>query len=196
MGSSVMGRDRLWFGLCLLTNSFLVPNGENRSQVWRTEMSGKSRASLVGHPDAIGFQVLPTEMSFSTGTAVTDNNLESPDVLGLKYGFMRELVAVVSFLVPILCAGQMSDRIQSASSLGDVREAVLRYQISSWDLAADSYCVKVDGKDAPKSFLSRLDPLRVKPASACKKQSPPKLPKFMYSIVDKKTKKTSVIFAW
>jgi hypothetical protein len=44
----------------------------------------------------------------------------------------------------------------------DVYEAVLRYQIKSWDLNADSYCVKVGGKDASKTFLGRLQPLHVR----------------------------------
>jgi hypothetical protein len=76
----------------------------------------------------------------------------------------------------------------------DVREAVLRYQIASWELAASSYCVKINGKDADENFLRRLRPLPVKAASECRKQTPPKLPRWLYSIIDKKTKKKSVIF--
>lgn len=76
----------------------------------------------------------------------------------------------------------------------DVREAVLRYQISTWKLAAATYCVKVDGQDADRRFLTRFYPLPVKGASGCRKQTPSKLPKFLYTIVDKHTKKNSVIF--
>ena len=47
----------------------------------------------------------------------------------------------------------------------DVYEAVLRYQVESWELAADSYCVEVSGKDANRALLERFKPLlRVKGA--------------------------------
>jgi hypothetical protein len=72
----------------------------------------------------------------------------------------------------------------------EVYEAVLRYQIKSWDLNADSYCVKVGGKDASKTLLGRLQPLHVKSASGCKERHIASV----MEIVDKKTGKLSVIF--
>src|SRR5882672_11108412 len=52
----------------------------------------------------------------------------------------------------------------------EVYEAVFRYQIKSWDLNADSYCVKIGGQDASKTLLGRLEPLHVKSASGCKER--------------------------
>lgn len=72
----------------------------------------------------------------------------------------------------------------------DIYEAVLRYQIKSWELTADSYCVEVNGRDATRELLKRMEPLRVKGASGCRKQT--RL--HMMHIVDRKTGKTSVIF--
>ncbi len=80
---------------------------------------------------------------------------------------------------------------QPESAFADVYEAVVRYQIKSWDLAANSYCVSVDGRDPTKDFLKRFNPLLVKGASGCIKQT--KL-KVSMQVVDKKTGKPSVIF--
>jgi hypothetical protein len=73
----------------------------------------------------------------------------------------------------------------------NVFEAVVRYQIESWELAANSYCISIEGKDATTDFLRRLTPLPVKAASGCRKQITEKV---MVSVVDKKTGKRSVIF--
>jgi hypothetical protein len=73
----------------------------------------------------------------------------------------------------------------------NVFEAVVRYQIESWELAANSYCISIEGKDATTDFLRRLTPLPVKPASGCRKQTTEKV---IVSVVDKKTGKRSVIF--
>lgn len=72
-----------------------------------------------------------------------------------------------------------------------VFEAVVRHQIKSWDLAANSYCISIEEKDATPNFLSRSTPLPVKPASGCSKQTKEKL---LVSLVDKKAGKRSVIF--
>ena len=79
--------------------------------------------------------------------------------------------------------------LQNASAT-DLYEAVLRYQIKSWELAADSYCVEVKGKNASKGLLRRMQPLSVKGASSCRTQT--KLN--VKHVVDKKTGKMSVIF--
>jgi hypothetical protein len=73
----------------------------------------------------------------------------------------------------------------------NVFEAVVRYQIGSWELAASSYCISIEGKDATADFLRRLTPLPVKAASGCRKQTTEKV---MVSVVDKKSGKRSVIF--
>ena len=72
----------------------------------------------------------------------------------------------------------------------DIYEAVVRFQIKSWELAADSYCVKIRGRGAEKSFLRRFAPLPVKPASGCRERG------LWYErrVVDKRTRKNSVIF--
>jgi hypothetical protein len=76
----------------------------------------------------------------------------------------------------------------------DVYEAVVRYQIKSWELAAAAYCVKVNGQDADKIFLKRFHPLPVKGASACREDAPRGL-EFPFSlVVEKQTGKNSVIF--
>lgn len=77
-----------------------------------------------------------------------------------------------------------------AGASEDVYEAVVQFQIRSWQLASQSYCVEIDGKNASPNFLARFRPLPVKPASECRQQS--------YSVamkvIDRKTKKPSVIF--
>ena len=72
-----------------------------------------------------------------------------------------------------------------------VYETVIRFQIKSWELAAHTYCVEINGRDADPILLQRLVALPVKGASACRKQqdrSP------LMSVVDRKTRKQSVIF--
>jgi hypothetical protein len=78
---------------------------------------------------------------------------------------------------------------QSASA--DVYEAVVRYQTKAWDLAADSYCVSINGRDAAEDFLERFVPLPVKAALKCRKQTKAKV---TVVVLDKKTGKRSVIF--
>src|SRR5215472_12540964 len=73
----------------------------------------------------------------------------------------------------------------------DVYEAVLHYQIKAWELVANSYCVKVNGKDAPTALLERFRPLPVKVASACRKQTSQSV---LMRVVDRSTGKQSVIF--
>jgi hypothetical protein len=80
------------------------------------------------------------------------------------------------------------------ATTADVYEAVVRYQIKSWNLAASSYCVMIDNSDAEKVFLKRFNPLPVKPASDCKKKNT-KIGKItLMNVVDKATGKRSVIF--
>jgi hypothetical protein len=73
---------------------------------------------------------------------------------------------------------------------GDVYEAVVRYQIKSWELAASSYCVSIAGRDATKDFLKRFDPLPVKGASSCRKQTKDKV---LVVVTDKKNGNRSVM---
>jgi hypothetical protein len=72
-----------------------------------------------------------------------------------------------------------------------VYEAVARYQIKSWELTAHAYCFRVKGQDADKQFLDRLKPLPVKPESDCTQKD---TKTFNMSIVDKRTKKSAVLF--
>jgi hypothetical protein len=73
-----------------------------------------------------------------------------------------------------------------------VYEAVIRYQIKTWDLGASTYCIKVEGKDADKKFLQRLKPLPVKPESDCTQRHNKNT--YTTTVIDKDTKKRSVIF--
>ena len=76
---------------------------------------------------------------------------------------------------------------QSATS-ADVYEAVVRYQMKSFDFK--SFCVQIDDKDADEEFSRRFNPRQVKGASGCRGKSKGK---FSWSVVDKKTGKPSVI---
>src|SRR5215471_12250904 len=103
----------------------------------------------------------------------------------------RKIVGIISILFTVAnLSGQdvqtsTSTKKPSPVSSMDVFEAVVRYQIKSWELTADSYCVEVNGKDAGQELLSRLQPLPVKPASACRKQTR----SVVMEVIDKKTKK-------
>jgi hypothetical protein len=72
-----------------------------------------------------------------------------------------------------------------------VYEAVARYQIKSWQLTAHVYCFRVKGQDADNQFLDRLKPLPVRPESDCTQKD---TKTFTMSIVDKRTKKSAVLF--
>ena len=80
------------------------------------------------------------------------------------------------------------------NTAADVYEAVVRYQIKSWELAAAAYCVEINGRDADKIFLKRFHPLPVKGASACREDAPGGLGLPFSVVVDKQTGKISVIF--
>lgn len=73
-----------------------------------------------------------------------------------------------------------------------VYEATIRYQIKTWELAASTFCVEINGQDAEPALLQRLQPLHVKPASACKKYT--RKPLDTMNVIDRKTKENSVIF--
>jgi hypothetical protein len=88
-------------------------------------------------------------------------------------------------------SGQEAQHNLQEGESADVFESVVRYQIKSWELAANSYCISIVGKDATTDFLKRLTPLPVKAASGCKKHTTEKV---MVSVVDKKTGKRSVDF--
>jgi hypothetical protein len=81
--------------------------------------------------------------------------------------------------------------VSTSSKSAAVYEAVIRFQIKSWNLSADSFCIKINGRDADKYFLEQLELERVQQASACKETG--KSLGYM-SVVDKKTNKDSVIF--
>ena len=115
---------------------------------------------------------------------------------------VRALVGLVCCLTasfvtfPQLFASNVQSREEaqntpSEDESANVFEAVVRYQIESWELAANSYCISIQGKDATTDFLRRLTPLPVKAASGCRKHTTEKV---MVSVVDKKTGKRSVIF--
>ena len=71
-----------------------------------------------------------------------------------------------------------------------VYAAVVRYQVASWTLGADSYCIQINGGDADGKLLRSLKPLDVKPASDCDKVKK----KFDMMVMDKHSKKKAVLF--
>ncbi len=73
----------------------------------------------------------------------------------------------------------------------EIREAIIRFQIKTWELTADSYCVSINGKDPHEEFLKRFQPLPVKGASGCRKKT---IGKVQISVLDKRTGKLAVIF--
>jgi len=77
----------------------------------------------------------------------------------------------------------------SQSTESAIDEAVVRYQIKSWEIGADSYCVRIKGQDADDKFLRQLKGLPVRPASDCTQ----KKTKDGMSVVDKHSKKKSVL---
>ena len=58
-----------------------------------------------------------------------------------------------------------SGQTQGATS-ADVCEAVVRFQIESWELDANPYCVLGKGKNAVEQFLGRFNPLPTIAASS------------------------------
>jgi hypothetical protein len=98
--------------------------------------------------------------------------------------------ACILLALTILSTGSPKDPAQESAS-ADIYEAVIRYQIRSWDLAANSYCVKINGRDPGKNFLSRFNPLPVKGASGCRKQ---KTSSVFMQVHDKKIGRLAVIF--
>jgi hypothetical protein len=77
----------------------------------------------------------------------------------------------------------------SPAAVEAVYEAVVRYQIKSWDLGAAAYCIRIKGEDADDKFLHKLKPLPVKPASECLE----KKDKMGMTVIDKHSKKKSVL---
>jgi len=85
-----------------------------------------------------------------------------------------------------------SSQTPAETNLGrlDLFEAVIRYQIKSWEeQRADTYCIAINGIDAESALLDRLRPFPVERASACHRlNQKPVMP-----VVDAKQKE-SVIF--
>lgn len=71
-----------------------------------------------------------------------------------------------------------------------VYQAVIRYQVATWTLGADSYCIQIKGADPDGKFLRSLKPLDLKPGSDCLKVKK----KFDMVVIDKHSKKKSVLF--
>jgi hypothetical protein len=109
----------------------------------------------------------------------------------MKNVLVRDLSLAFALATVMLALPQAAQPLPPDKS-ADVYEAVVLYQIKSWDLTADSYCVKINNRDADGALLRHLQSPRVKPASACKKHRERGLP--LMTVIDKKTKRASVIF--
>ena len=112
-------------------------------------------------------------------------------LVGLFCGLACSFVTLPLMLASNVQSSEQAQNTPKADESANVVEAVVRYQIESWELAANSFCISIEGKDATTDFLRRLAPLPVKAASGCRKQTTEKV---MVSVVDKKTGKRSVIF--
>jgi hypothetical protein len=108
---------------------------------------------------------------------------------------MKNVLAWALFVALATATGRLA--LPQAAELvppdksAEVYKAVILFQIKSWDLAANSYCIKINSHDADKALLKQLQSPRVMPASACKKVD--RRSAFM-RVVNKKTRKNSVIF--
>lgn len=104
---------------------------------------------------------------------------------------MLRLIGPVALLIAVQVVLPQSARKPNDVSSGnlDLYEAVIRFQIKSWQQAAHTYCIEINGIDPDPALLQRLRPLHVKGASACQKLNE----KNLMSIVDGKMK-GSVIF--
>lgn len=116
---------------------------------------------------------------------------------GTKMKLQMMAVAVFAMLLVGGAAAQTPDPQASAiqapspAVTAAVYEAVARYQIKSWHLPAYTYCFRVNGQNASRQFLDRLKPLPVKPESDCTQKD---TKTFTMSVVDKRTKKSAVMF--
>jgi hypothetical protein len=112
---------------------------------------------------------------------------------------MKLLMMALALLVMLAgsTAAQTPDQQPSAvappepGATAAVYEAVARYQIKSWQQTAHAYCFRVKGQDADKEFLNRLKPLPVEPESDCTQKD---TKTFNMSIIDKRTKKSAILF--
>ena len=105
----------------------------------------------------------------------------------MRFHFLVSAVVVVATWAAAQAPAPTTKTSQSTESAID--EAVVRYQIKSWDIGADSFCIRIKGQDADDKFLRQLKPLPVKPASDCLQ----KKTKDGMSVVDKHSKKKSVL---
>jgi len=104
--------------------------------------------------------------------------------------FPLRLIGPVALMIATQLMPQAAKRpIADISSRLDIYEAVVRYQIESWQQEAHTYCVEINGADPDPAFLQHLRPLHVKGASACRKQND----KRQMIVLDRKMK-GSVIF--
>jgi hypothetical protein len=113
--------------------------------------------------------------------------------IGQMKGRLGSVIAIPIVLTALVQAFPQSPKKTDPVTSADLGlyETVIRFQISSWELSAHTYCIEINGADADPVLLQRLLPLPVKRASACRKVND-KSP--MWSVVDRKTRKTAVIF--
>ena len=74
----------------------------------------------------------------------------------------------------------------------DIREAIVRYQVKNWDLAAGVYFLEIQSKDPSAAFLHRFDDLP-KPVKG-KSDAKEKKDIVGFHVEDRRTKKRGVIF--
>ena len=100
---------------------------------------------------------------------------------------------IIGSLVLMIAAQVLPQSVHKPNDLSsdnlDLYEAVIRFQIKSWQQPAHTYCVEINGIDPDRNLLQRLRTQHVKGVSACQKLNEKKLTE----VVDGKMKR-SVIF--
>jgi hypothetical protein len=109
-------------------------------------------------------------------------------IASLKWRRFASFCALLTVAIAVRALPQESSKKVAEDG---VREAVYRYQIQTWELAAHSYCLSMNGKDPSREFLGRFRPLPVVAGSRCKR----KKTLAGEGVVDKTSGKPSVLLA-
>jgi len=108
----------------------------------------------------------------------------------MRLHFLAAAIVAVAVCVAAQGPAPQTSPIHASQSIESaIDEAVVRYQIKSWEIGAESYCIRIKGRDADDSFLRQLKGLPVKPASDCEQ----KKTKEGMAVIDKRSKKKSVL---
>jgi hypothetical protein len=108
--------------------------------------------------------------------------------------FKMKFLAISFLACAIGSAPVTKDHTEARAELAKeeaIREAIIRYQIKTWELNADTFCIEVNRKNPRQELLERLTLLPVKRLTQCKKKN---VVVGMMQVVDRASGKQSVIF--